>query len=90
MPSQDRDLLAWDRKKKATWTQNYSSFSLEGPYPKLNRDSTDRSPLKSRCVVSKTGLVGLPDRVPAYPIGMCLNRVPSDFGVEVFDDGGDR
>ena len=66
------------------WTQGYTSFGIDGPYPKLNkRDGhLDRGPLAARCVVTVSGLIAKPDDVPGYPIGMKLSRVQSDFGVE--------
>ena len=66
------------------WSQSYTSFGIDGPYPKLNkRDGhLDRSPLACRSVVTVSGLIAKPDEVPGYPIGMKLSRVQSDFGVE--------
>ena len=64
------------------WTSRYTSFGRDGPYPQLNKSPIDRSPLAARCVVTKSGLIARPDHVPGYPIGMRLQDLRSDFGVE--------
>ena len=64
------------------WTCRYTSFGRDGPYPQLNKSPIDRSPLAARCVVTKSGLIARPDHVPGYPIGMRLQDLRSDFGVE--------
>jgi len=70
----------WD--DKSPWQASYSSFGGQGPYPLLNRSPIDRGPLAARSIVTRTGLVARPTAVASYPIGMRLQQVHSDFGVE--------
>ena len=60
----------------------YSSFGVSGPYPSLNKSSIDRSPIAQRRVISRTGLAGIAQPLINRPIGMRLQGLHSDFGVE--------